>query len=83
MCSPPSSGSEQALPGRQLGPGYPTSPATNRLGLLPSGPDPLHGATPRGTQSVNTACLALDLAHYHPQAGIRPRIKRTSGTGRH
>src|SRR5699024_1058357 len=35
---------------RQLHPGVPASPGEGRLGLLPSGPDPLHSSPPCGTR---------------------------------
>ena len=39
---PPLNGYPAAPTGRLLGPGAPTAPGAFRLGLLPSGPDPIH-----------------------------------------
>ena len=41
-CGPPSNVNVVALSDRQLQPGAPTAPEIHRLGLLPSGPDPVH-----------------------------------------
>ncbi len=44
---------------RRLGSGPPASPIGDRLRLLPSGPDLVHGPTSRGTRAVNVAAGAL------------------------
>ena len=38
---------------RDSGPGAPTTPAGDRLRLLPSGPDLVHKPTPRGTRTID------------------------------
>ena len=37
-------------------PGDPVAPRTNRLPLLPSGPDGVHGVLPHGTQQLTKRC---------------------------
>jgi len=46
----PSNAATRRLPGRRLQPGAPAAPGAERLGLLPSGPDPVHGVPPRRTR---------------------------------
>ncbi len=42
--------SDRRFPDRWLGPGAPAAPGVYRLGLLPSGPDPIHETPPRRTR---------------------------------
>ena len=46
----PSNAATRRRPGRRLQPGTPATPGTGRLGLLPSGPDPIHEVPPRRTR---------------------------------
>jgi len=60
MCSirytvhPPSNGDIRRVPRRWLQPGDPVTPGKGRLGLLPSGPDPLHDFPPLQDPIFNT-----------------------------
>jgi len=47
----PSTWSPGLLCASQLRPGWPAAPKGNHLWLLPSGPDQVHGASPRRTRS--------------------------------
>ena len=57
------------VPGRRLLPGAPAAPEAHRLGLLPSGPDPVHGAPLRRDPALNTTCPALDPSTGGPSDG--------------
>ena len=64
-----------------LRPGYPTAPEANHLPLLPSGPDGVHGASPRRTRPSTLLGAASSQVHQ-PRAGIQPRYSglRVQGT---
>ncbi len=65
----------RCFPSRQLRPGSPAAPGAFRLGLLPSGPDPVHGAPPRRTQPSTPRARCFPNGR-HPQAGSSaPRIE--------
>jgi hypothetical protein len=62
-------------PSRRLRSGSPAAPGAIRLGLLPSGPDPVHGAPPRRTQPSTPRARCVPNGR-HPQAGSSaPRIE--------
>ena len=78
---PPSKSAHAPYPTSQLRPGTPASPGRHHLGLLPSGPDPVRGCPPRGTQPSTP--LSRAASHRHsPQGGIQPRYGglRVQGT---
>ena len=56
------------------------TPVSNRLGLLPSGPDPVHRLTPHEIHAVTL--MALHDEQVDPRRGIRPRCSglRVQGT---
>ncbi len=74
---------------RKLRPGTPTSPEEDRLWLLPSGPDQVHGSSPRGTQPSSPrgpgSPTGLDLGReFSParadcgyRAPLAPRLARS------
>ncbi len=65
----------RCVPSRRLRPGSPAAPGASRLGLLPSGPDPVHGAPPRRTQPSTPRARCFPNGR-HPQAGSSaPRIE--------
>ena len=54
----------ERFPHSQLQPGKPTAPERNRLSLLPSGPDEVHGRPPRGTRPstpLMRGCLTVNI----------------------
>ena len=64
-----------------LRPGYPVTPNRDCLGLLPSGPDPIHRLPPHETQPSTPADAAV-LLTADPRRGIRLRCSglRIQGT---
>ncbi len=64
--------SDAAGGGRRLRSGNPTAPGNRHLGLLPSGPDPIHVVPPRGPGHqchVSAADGCAPRRHANPQAG--------------
>jgi hypothetical protein len=59
----------------------PSHPELTRLGLLPSGPDPIHDAPPWRDPDINIDRTSADPTLFHPQAGIQLRMKRFSDRG--
>src|SRR5215213_6419792 len=59
-------------PSRLLRPGDPASPTGDRLRLLPSGPDLVHGPTSRGTRPSTPQARALARSRA-PREGIQLR----------
>lgn len=59
----------------------PSHPELARLGLLPSGPDPIHDAPPQRDLAINIDRTGADPSSSHPQAGIQLRMKRISDRG--
>jgi len=78
---PPSRPPSAPYPASQLRPGAPASPERHHLGLLPPGPDPVRGCSPRGTQP-STPLSRADTPSMAPRGGIRPRYGglRVQGT---
>ena len=78
---PPSKTGLQAPTGSQLRPSYPAAHGRVRLGLLPSGPDPVHGFPLRGTWP-STPHAGVRPHRPAPRVGIRPRYSgsRVQGT---
>ena len=70
------------VPGRRLQPGAPAAPEAARLGLLPSGPDPVHGAPLRRTRPSSSTFPGAARKAFILGRGIRPRIRgfRVQGT---
>src|SRR5262249_6762449 len=64
----------------RLKPGSPATPGSNRLPLLSSEPDGVHGLPPRRTQPSTPLGNAVPKVDA-PRMGVRPRISRVSGTG--
>ena len=62
-------------PGRDSGSGTPATPAGDRLRLLPSGPDLVHGPTSRGTRAIN-ASLDVATPPAHPSRGNSASLER-------
>ena len=62
-------------PGRDSGSGTPATPAGDRLRLLPSGPDLVHGSTSRGTRAIN-ASLDVATPPAHPSRGDSASLER-------
>src|SRR3712207_3383385 len=58
---------------RDSGPGAPAAPADDRLRLLPSGPDLVHGPTSRGTRAIDATNGAADPVADAPREGVQPR----------
>jgi len=59
----------------------PSHPELTRLGLLPSGPDPIRDAPPWRDLDFNIDRTSADPMSSHPQAGIQLRMKRISDRG--
>jgi hypothetical protein len=59
----------------------PSHPELIRLGLLPSGPDPIHDAPPQRDPDINIDRTSADPISLHPRAGIQLRMKRISDRG--
>src|SRR5205823_13822786 len=64
-----------------LRPGLPAAPAGNRLRLLPSGSDLVHGPTTRGTRPSTPAAGALAAGAGSPSGGDSAPLERIAGTG--
>ena len=56
-------------------------PGLTCLGLLPSGPDPVHIVPPRRTRPSTPLDPDADPVTFHPRAGDQSRMKRISGSG--
>ena len=70
---PVEAGSPGACAAACSGPGAPAAPAGDRLRLLPSGPDLVHGPTSRGTRAIDAGGRRADPGGRAPREGIRPR----------
>ena len=66
-------------PTAELQPGWPTAPAGSRLGLLPSGPDPVRVPASRGTRPSSLRAGALRTSRA--SGGDSAPLKRIAGTG--
>src|SRR5687767_11029197 len=68
-------------PRARLQPGCPAAPEGDRLPLLPSGPDGVHGPTLRGTRLSTSGTVVVD-ERYGPRPGIQLRCSglRIQGT---
>jgi len=78
---PPLSDAHTGLPRAGLRPGTPATPASDRLRLLPSGPDRVHELTSRRTWPSTPSLRRLPYDRS-PRAGIQPRWSglRVQGT---
>src|SRR5215210_8072714 len=72
--------SPSASTGCKLRSGDPASPADDRLRLLPSGPDLVHGSTSRGTRPSTPRSGAL-APGPHPSGGNSAPLERIADTG--
>ena len=73
---------ENRTGGRPPAPGQHLAPGMLRLGLLPSGPDPVRGIPPRRTRpSTPRVRRPLEPASALLGWGVRPRMEGISGTG--
>ena len=70
-----------AFRGSGSGRAVPRHPGATCLGLLPSGPDPIHNVPPRGTRPSTPLDPGANPPIVHPRAGDQPRMKRFSGSG--
>ena len=86
-------GSRAPVPGRGSGSGNPATPAGDRLRLLPSGPDLVHGSTSYGTRAIDTVLGAatprasplgrgfgLARADCEYRAPLPPRLARSTAS---
>src|SRR3954447_24099736 len=78
---PPSRRDTGRLRRSELRPGTPATPGGDRLRLLPSGPDLVHGPPPRGTRPSTPLPAGSSPMSGGPSGGNSAPLERIAGAG--